>query len=49
MRLALLSRFSEPTADESLGMHKESPDDPVPQFELEMRRRVWCVLDTWDW
>ncbi|CAM1504232.1 Fc.00g018230.m01.CDS01 [Cosmosporella sp. VM-42] len=34
---------------QELSMHKESPDDPVPEFELEIRRRIWCVLDTWDW
>jgi hypothetical protein len=21
----------------------------MPEFEREMRRRVWCVLNTWDW
>lgn len=34
---------------QELGMHKESTDDPIPDFELEIRRRVWCVMDTWDW
>ncbi|KAJ3525018.1 hypothetical protein NM208_g11821 [Fusarium decemcellulare] len=34
---------------QELSMHQESKADPVPEFELEIRRRVWCVLDTWDW
>lgn len=32
-----------------IAIHKESDDNPIPEFELEIRRRVWCVLDTWDW
>ncbi|KAF4978979.1 hypothetical protein FZEAL_4734 [Fusarium zealandicum] len=34
---------------QELSMHQESTGDPVPEFELEIRRRVWCILDTWDW
>ncbi|KAL2674994.1 hypothetical protein Neosp_011174 [[Neocosmospora] mangrovei] len=34
---------------QELSIHQESKADPVPEFELEIRRRVWCVLDTWDW
>ncbi|KAF5005867.1 hypothetical protein FDECE_7725 [Fusarium decemcellulare] len=34
---------------QELSMHQESKADSVPEFELEIRRRVWCVLDTWDW
>ncbi|KAF7555833.1 hypothetical protein G7046_g6474 [Stylonectria norvegica] len=28
---------------QELGMHTESPDDHLPEFELEMRRRIWSV------
>ncbi|WAO83982.1 Zn(2)-C6 fungal-type domain-containing protein [Fusarium falciforme] len=34
---------------QELSIHQESKADPVPEFELEIRRRVWCVMDTWDW
>lgn len=32
-----------------LGIHRESHAGAIPEFEREMRRRVWCILDTWDW
>lgn len=32
-----------------LDMHQEKKAEPMTPFELEIRRRVWCVLDTWDW
>lgn len=32
-----------------VGLHQESAIGPVPEFDLEMRRRVWCLLDSWDW
>ncbi|KAG8421189.1 hypothetical protein J3458_003087 [Metarhizium acridum] len=32
-----------------LGYHKEPAPGTVSEFDLEMRRRLWCILDTWDW
>ncbi|CAM1510088.1 Fc.00g004230.m01.CDS01 [Cosmosporella sp. VM-42] len=34
---------------QELGLHKESASDSMLEFDREMRRRVWCILDTWDW
>ncbi|KAG6244754.1 hypothetical protein E4U24_004826 [Claviceps purpurea] len=34
---------------QELGIHKETVTGPMPEFDREMRRRVWCILDTWDW
>ncbi|KAH7256757.1 fungal-specific transcription factor domain-containing protein [Fusarium tricinctum] len=34
---------------QELSIHQEAKTAPVSEFDLEMRRRVWCVLDTWDW
>ncbi|KAG5979892.1 hypothetical protein E4U55_004650 [Claviceps digitariae] len=34
---------------QELGIHKETVTGPIPEFDREMRRRVWCILDTWDW
>ncbi|PNY28957.1 transcriptional regulatory protein [Tolypocladium capitatum] len=34
---------------QELGIHQEAVAGPMSEFEREMRRRVWCVLDTWDW
>ncbi|CAH0019133.1 unnamed protein product [Clonostachys rhizophaga] len=36
-------------AAQDLGMHQETENDGLSMLEKEMRRRVWCVLDTWDW
>ncbi|KAI6778690.1 putative transcriptional regulatory protein-like protein [Emericellopsis cladophorae] len=33
---------------QELGFHSES-DDGLPEFEREVRRRLWCILSTWDW
>lgn len=52
-----LGKFSAPSSIEDLiadrhwcpGIHQESIAGPIPEFEREMRRRVWCILDTWDW
>lgn len=30
-------------------LEQEAPPDSVSDFDREMRRRLWCVLDTWDW
>lgn len=34
---------------QELGMHKEVANSSLPEFDREMRRRLWCILDTWDW
>ncbi|KAG6005966.1 hypothetical protein E4U43_000515 [Claviceps pusilla] len=34
---------------QELGIHQETVSGPMPEFDREMRRRVWCILDTWDW
>ncbi|KAH7012483.1 fungal-specific transcription factor domain-containing protein [Microdochium trichocladiopsis] len=34
---------------QELGMHEECENGPRSEFEREMRRRVWCVLNVWDW
>ncbi|KAF4943761.1 hypothetical protein FGADI_13183 [Fusarium gaditjirri] len=34
---------------QEIGMHQEASKLDVSDFEREMYRRVWCVLDTWDW
>ncbi|KAK2589492.1 hypothetical protein QQS21_012833 [Conoideocrella luteorostrata] len=32
-----------------LGYHQEPAAGSVTEVDLEMRRRLWCILDTWDW
>ncbi|KAI9154844.1 putative transcriptional regulatory protein-like protein [Paramyrothecium foliicola] len=34
---------------QELGLHRQAASDGLPDFEREMRRRVWCILVTWDW
>ncbi|GKZ18248.1 hypothetical protein AbraIFM66951_000421 [Aspergillus brasiliensis] len=34
---------------QELGMHRSSSKAKVSEFEREMRRRIWCLLYTWDW
>ncbi|KAH8173422.1 fungal specific transcription factor domain-containing protein [Sarocladium implicatum] len=34
---------------QELGLHQESSLAGLTSIEQEIRRRVWCVLDTWDW
>lgn len=34
---------------QALGMHQDQLAGSVSEFDFEMRRRLWCVLDTWDW
>ncbi|KAL7932885.1 hypothetical protein V8C35DRAFT_65703 [Trichoderma chlorosporum] len=34
---------------QALGFDSEVDASDVPNFELEMRRRAWCVIDSWDW
>lgn len=46
------ARVHEPTpltSSAPQGIHQESTSGEVSEFEREMHRRVWCVLDTWDW
>ncbi|KAF2457448.1 fungal-specific transcription factor domain-containing protein, partial [Lineolata rhizophorae] len=31
------------------GMHKDVFPDGLSEFEIEMRRRMWCLLYTFDW
>lgn len=32
-----------------LELHMEPKPNAVSDFDREMRRRLWCILDTWDW
>ncbi|KAL9949637.1 hypothetical protein ACHAQF_000535 [Verticillium nonalfalfae] len=32
---------------QNLDLHREATG--IPDFEREMRRRLWCLLDAWDW
>ncbi|GAD94787.1 hypothetical protein AOR_1_408074 [Paecilomyces variotii No. 5] len=34
---------------QELGLHINSSKTPMTEFEREMRRRVWCLLYSWDW
>lgn len=34
---------------QELGLHRDSGMTTIPEFELEIRRRLWCIVDTWDW
>ncbi|KAL7795460.1 hypothetical protein V8C43DRAFT_321310 [Trichoderma afarasin] len=34
---------------QELGFDTERDANDVPNFELEIRRRAWCVIDSWDW
>lgn len=34
---------------QELGMHRDRISKGITEFELEMRRRVWCILYVWDW
>jgi hypothetical protein len=34
---------------QELGLHHEAGMDGLSDFDREMRRRVWCILVTWDW
>ncbi|KAM0553163.1 hypothetical protein ACHAPJ_007450 [Fusarium lateritium] len=31
-----------------INLHKK-PVGQLPGFELEMKRRLWCIVDSWDW
>ncbi|KAM0561354.1 hypothetical protein ACHAPJ_003233 [Fusarium lateritium] len=32
-----------------LGLHRVAIAEGLSEFDREMRRRVWCILDCWDW
>lgn len=32
-----------------LGIHIEAPEGSISDYDREIRRRLWCILDTWDW
>ncbi|KAL4989284.1 fungal-specific transcription factor domain-containing protein [Aspergillus falconensis] len=34
---------------QELGMHRSSTCSRLPDFDREMRRRLWCILYAWDW
>jgi hypothetical protein len=34
---------------QELGMHKKHQKPGLSEFEIEMRRRLWCLLYVWDW
>ncbi|KAL5356866.1 fungal-specific transcription factor domain-containing protein [Aspergillus floccosus] len=34
---------------QELGMHRSSSRLKLSEFDIEMRRRVWCILYAWDW
>ncbi|KAM0237589.1 hypothetical protein ACHAPO_004238 [Fusarium lateritium] len=34
---------------QELSIHKEAKAGPLSELDLEIRRRIWCILDTWDW
>ncbi|KAK9775884.1 putative Transcription factor domain-containing protein [Seiridium cardinale] len=34
---------------QELHMHREQPTQAFSDFDREVRRRVWCILETWDW
>ncbi|GIC91939.1 uncharacterized protein Aud_008394 [Aspergillus udagawae] len=34
---------------QELGMHKSLSKVGLPEFDMEMRRRLWCILYSWDW
>ncbi|KAM0503717.1 hypothetical protein ACHAP8_002958 [Fusarium lateritium] len=33
---------------QELSIHKEAKAGPLSELDLEIRRRIWCILDTWD-
>ncbi|TQV99005.1 Fungal specific transcription factor [Cordyceps javanica] len=34
---------------QALGIHQDQLAGSISEFDFEMRRRLWCVLDAWDW
>lgn len=34
---------------QELGMHKKQQKPGLSEFEVEIRRRLWCLLYVWDW
>ncbi|KPM44444.1 hypothetical protein AK830_g2065 [Neonectria ditissima] len=33
---------------QALGLHQEA-DVRISEFDREIRRRLWCIVDSWDW
>jgi hypothetical protein len=31
------------------GLHRDLGIEGLPNFEVEIRRRLWCLLYVWDW
>ena len=36
-------------ADIPAGLHQDSSSQNISEFDREMRRRIWCLLYSWDW
>ncbi|EHK50229.1 hypothetical protein TRIATDRAFT_44933, partial [Trichoderma atroviride IMI 206040] len=34
---------------QELGFNREERGEHLSSFEREMRRRAWCIIDSWDW
>ncbi|CEJ91895.1 hypothetical protein VHEMI07579 [[Torrubiella] hemipterigena] len=34
---------------QELCFNHEKRAGPISEFDAEMRRRTWCIMDTWDW
>ena len=34
---------------QELGIDKETGNEGLPEFDLEIRRRIWTLLYIWDW
>lgn len=32
-----------------LGLNKESSADRLTEFDRDIQRRTWCILEVWDW
>ena len=41
--------FESPMLSVDPGLHRELFSPNTPEMQREIRRRTWCVLDTWDW
>lgn len=49
MHVELLDTRLISTRASHTGLNKKEAAESLPEFEREMRRRVWCVIDCWDW
>jgi hypothetical protein len=34
---------------QELGLHKAPLTEETSYYDQEMQRRIWCIIDTWDW